>query len=212
MASSRTAAGGWNERVGRKARRQGLELVGPSWPSWRLWLWLCVRRGSWRFWAEKWHDLISVFVGSRGGLSTETGGKLESLKRWAVGTCERPDSMPFASWWRRKPGRQPAGRWGRRHWKVEKRRFEVNGLGGWKTEWRRVGGMRIAMATVPWLSVTWVKDQLYKIVSEIIFRFSFGWRLLQPSVALGWFSLPVLVHFDSRGLGLRTKILIYKDW
>lgn len=46
MASSRTAAGGWNERVGRKERWQGLELVGPSWPSWRFWLWLCVRRGS----------------------------------------------------------------------------------------------------------------------------------------------------------------------
>ena len=29
---------------------------------------------------------------------------------------------------------------------LQKRRFEVNGLGGWETEWRKVGGMRIAMA------------------------------------------------------------------
>lgn len=90
------------EWTGRKERRQGWELVGPSRPSWRLRLRLCVRGGSSRVLSRE----VTWFGFSC--LSTGTGGELEPLGRWAVGACGRPDAVPFASWWRRKPGR-PAG-------------------------------------------------------------------------------------------------------
>lgn len=53
----------------------------------------------------------------------------------------------------------------------------------------KVGGMTIAMAMSAVIISNLRKGQLYKIVSEIIFRFPFAW----PSVALG------LIFFASLG-------------